>query len=188
MQSISILVVADIKRDYRRYVYNHHMVIITSSVAQRIVDEILSTYQEEEGKILAITIIDERGLGGRARGGRGGKDNVVLATKAKESFRKAFGLFYRQAGVQYGATLALAALAVANEIREYAGQAQSIITTYEKFKMLLLPMPAYDIVVGLVLDRSVNAAEEYSNKIGKKIERLLSSLAAANEEERGRRE
>ena len=151
------------------------MVTITSHVAERIVDEILSSHQEEEG-LLAITIIDERGLGGRARG-RGGKDNVVLATKAKESFRKAFGSFYRQAGVQYGATLSLAALGVANEIREYAGQVQSIITTYEKFKMTLLPMPAYDIVVGLVLSRSVkNAAEDYSKNIGREIERLLLAI------------
>jgi hypothetical protein len=147
-------------------------IMITSHIAERIVDEILSTHQEQEG-ILAITIIDERGLGGRARG-RGGKDNVVLATKAKESFRKAFGLFYPQSGVKYGATLSLAALGVANEIREFAGQAQSIITTYEKFKMMLLPMPAYDIVVGLVLDRSANA-EGYSNKIGKEIEGLLTA-------------
>jgi hypothetical protein len=124
------------------------MVIITSHVAERIADEILSSHQEEEEGLLAITIIDESGPGGRARGG---KDNVVLATKAKESFRKAFGLFYRQAGVQYGATLSLAALGVANEIKEYAGQVESIITTYEKFKMMLLPMPAHDMVVGLVL-------------------------------------
>jgi hypothetical protein len=145
-------------------------IMITSHVAERIVDEILSTRQEG---ILAIIIIDGRGLGGRARG-RGGKDNVVLATKAKESFRKAFGLFYQQAGVEYCATLSLAALGVANEVREYAGQAQSIITTYEKFKVMLLPMPATDIVVGLVLDRSANA-EGYSNKIGKEIERLLAA-------------
>jgi hypothetical protein len=151
------------------------MVTITSHVAERIVDEILSSHQEEEEGLLAITIIDERGLGGRARG-RGGKDNVVLATKAKESFRKAFGSFYRQAGVQYDATLALAALGVANEIREYAGQVQSIITTYEKFKMTLLPMPAYDIVVGLVLSRFVKNAEDYSKNISREIERLLLTI------------
>ncbi len=164
------------------------MVTITPHVAERIVDEILSSHQKEEDEekeegLLAITIIDERGLGGRARG-RGGKDNVVLATKAKESFRKAFGSFYRQAGVQYGATLSLAALGVANEIREYAGQVQSIITTYEKFKMTLLPMPAYDIVVGLVLSRSVKNAEDYSKNIGREIERLLLAKKEEEGEER----
>jgi hypothetical protein len=160
-------------------VYNYHMTImITSPIAEKIANEMLSSDQEEEG-LLAITIIDQRGLGGRARG-RGGKDNGALATKAKDSFRKAFGSFYRQAGVQYCAILSRAALGVANEIGEYAGQVQSIITTYEKFKIMLLRMPAYDIVVGLVLDRSVNAAQEdYSNKIHKEIERLL----AAKEEE-----
>ena len=149
------------------------MVIITSSVAEKIANGMLSS--DQEGGLLAITIIDERGLGGRARG-RGGKDNVVLATKAKEPFRKAFVSFYRQAGVQYGATLALAALGVANEIREYAGQVQSIITTYEKFKMTLLPMPAYDIVVGLVLERSIKNAEDYSKNVGREIERLLLAI------------
>jgi hypothetical protein len=148
-------------------------IIITSHIAEKIANEMLSSDQEEGP--LAITIIDERGLGGR-----GGKDNGALATKAKDSFRKAFGSFYRQAGVQYCAILSLAALGVANEIGEYAGQVQSIITTYEKFKIMLLRMPAYDIVVGLVLSRSVNAAQEdYSNKIHKEIERLL----AAKEEE-----
>jgi hypothetical protein len=163
------------------------IIIITSHIAERIADEILSSHQEEEDEekegLLAITIIDERGLGGRARG-RGGKDNVVLATKAKDSFRKAFGVFYRQAGIQYGATLSLAALGVANEIKEYAGQVQSITTTYEKFKMVLLPMPAYDIVVGLVLDRSVKNAEDYSkNIIGKEIERLLLAIEEGGEED-----
>ena len=163
------------------------IIIITSHIAERIADEILSSHQEEEDEekegLLAITIIDERGLGGRARG-RGGKDNVVLATKAKDSFRKAFGVFYRQAGIQYGATLSLAALGVANEIREYAGQVQSITTTYEKFKMVLLPMPAYDIVVGLVVDRSVKNAEDYSkNIIGKEIERLLLAIEEGGEED-----
>jgi hypothetical protein len=143
------------------------MVIITSHIAEKIANEMLSSDQEEGP--LAITIIDERGLAGR-----GGKDNGALATKAKDSFRKAFGSFYRQAGVQYCATMSLAALGVANEIEEYAGQVQSIITTYEKFKIMLLRMPAYDIVVGLVLSSSVNAAQEdYKNIIGKEIERLL---------------
>ena len=72
--------------------------------------------------------------------------------------------------------MSLAALGVANEIREYAGQVQSIITTYEKFKMTLLPMPAYDIVVGLVLSRSVKNAEDYSKNIGREIERLLLAI------------
>ena len=70
--------------------------------------------------------------------------------------------------------MSLASLGVANEIEEYAGQVQSIITTYEKFKIMLVRMTAYDIVVGLVLSPSVNAAQEdYKNIIGKEIERLL---------------
>ena len=142
------------------------MVIITSHVAERIADEILSTNEE----ILAVSIVDESGRGLA----RGAARNIVLASKAKESFTKAFGIF--QGGTKYGGTLGLAALGVANEVRDFAGQVQSIVTTYEKCKMMLLPMTTYDIVVGLVLDRSVNA-EDYN--IGKEIERLL---LAADEE------
>src|SRR5919109_716863 len=106
------------------------MVIITSRVAERISDEILSNHEE----ILAVSIVDESGRGLAGRG-----NNIILASKAKESFRKAFGIF--QGGARYGGTLGLAAIGVANEVREFAGQVQSIITTYERCKMMLLPMP-----------------------------------------------
>jgi hypothetical protein len=144
------------------------MAIITSRVAERIADEILSSQEE----IFAISIIDESG-----RGLAGGGNNIVLASKAKESFRKAFGLF--EGGARYGGTLGLAALGVASEVRGFAGRVKSIVTTYEKCKMMLLPMPSYDIVVGLVIESSVNA-EDYN--IGEEIERLL-----AKEEETGDR-
>ena len=144
------------------------MVIITSSVAERIADEILSSQEE----ILAMTIIDERRLGA--------KNNIVLASKAKESFRKAFGVF--QEGPRYGGTLGIEALGVAGEVRGFAGQVQSIVTTYEKCKMVLLPMPSYDIVVGLVLESSVNG-DDYSKNIRREIERLFLTLREENEEE-----
>jgi hypothetical protein len=59
---------------------------------------------------------------------------------------------------------------VANEVRDVFGEAQAIIAIYENCKMMLLPIPAYQILVGLVLQRSVNA-EGYN--IANKIERLL---------------
>jgi hypothetical protein len=59
---------------------------------------------------------------------------------------------------------------VANEVREIAGEAQALITIYKKCKMMLLPVPSYEILVGLVLQRSVNA-EGYN--ITNKIDRLL---------------
>jgi hypothetical protein len=126
------------------------MVIITSSAAERISDDILSTNEE----ILSISIMDMRGN--------------VLASKSKEYFRQVFGITLE--GDKYGGTLAVAALAVANEVKDIVGEAQALITIYKDCKMMLLPIPSYEILVGFVLQRSVNA-EGYN--IANKIERLL---------------
>jgi hypothetical protein len=74
--------------------------------------------------------------------------------------------------------LALAALGVANEVKEVAGEALALITIYEKCKMMLLPASSYEILVGLVLHSSVNA-EDYN--IAKKIERLLADTTTKSE-------
>jgi hypothetical protein len=129
------------------------MTVITSSAAERIVDDILSTNDE----IMAISVIDEKG-------------GNILAAKSKESFKEAFGV--TRDGDKYGGSLALAALGVANEVKEVAGEARALITIYEKCKMMLLPLPSYEILVGLVLHSSVNA-EDYN--IGNDIERLLAN-------------
>src|SRR5918994_2445430 len=126
------------------------MVIITSSAAERISDEILSTNEE----ILSISIMDMRGN--------------ILATKSKEYFRQVFGVNLE--GDKYGGSLAVAALAVANEVKDIVGEAQAIIAIYKNCKMMLLPIPSHEVLVGLVLQPSVNA-EGYN--IANKIERLL---------------
>jgi hypothetical protein len=126
------------------------MVTITSSAADRISDDILSTNDE----ILSISIMDMRGN--------------ILATRSKEYFRQVFGV--TREGDKYGGTLAVAALAVANEVKDIVGEAQALITIYKDCKMMLLPMPSYEILVGFVLQRSVNV-EGYN--IAHKIERLL---------------
>jgi hypothetical protein len=121
------------------------MAIITSTAAERIADEVLSTY---DGKILSISIIDEKG---------GGEN--FLATKSTESFSKEFGVL--QEGQKYGGSLAIAALSIANEVREVAGETIALTTTYEKCKMMLIPIPSYEILVGLVLKRgAVVTADE----------------------------
>jgi hypothetical protein len=56
-------------------------------------------------------------------------------------------------------------------------QPQVIITIYEKCKMMLLRVPAYEILVGL--ERSVNA-EDYN--IADKIERLLSDTVVKSQQ------
>ena len=126
------------------------MVIITSGAAERVSDDILSTNDE----ILSISIMDMQGN--------------ILAAKSKESFRKAFGV--TQEGDKYGGTLAVAALAVANELKDVFGEAQASIAIYKNCKMMLLPIPSSQILVGLVLQPSVSA-EGYN--IANKIDRLL---------------
>jgi hypothetical protein len=126
------------------------MVIVTSGAAERVSDDILSTNDE----ILSISIMDMQGN--------------ILAAKSKESFRKAFGV--TQEGDKYSGTLAVAALAVANEVKDLVGEAQALITIYKNCKTMLLPILSHEVLVGLVLQPSVNA-EGYN--IVNKIERLL---------------
>jgi hypothetical protein len=123
--------------------------VVTSSAAERIADDILSTNDE----ILAISLIDKKGN--------------VLAAKSKESFKKG----YRQTedGDKYGATLAVGILSLVNEVKELFGEAQAIITIHKNCKLMLLPVPSYDILVGLVLQRDYN--------IVSKVERLLAETA-----------
>ena len=123
---------------------------IPSSIAQRITHDILSTNDE----ILAISIMDMRGNS--------------LAAASKESFKQDFGV--TRDGEKYGGSLAVAALAVANELKDFAGEAQALITIYEKCKMMLLPMPSREILVGFVLQRSANTED---HNIANKIEILL---------------
>jgi hypothetical protein len=124
-------------------------VVVTSSVAERIADDILSTNDE----ILAISVIDKKGN--------------VLAGKSKESFNKAFRL--NVDGDKYGATLAVGILSLVNEVKDTFGEAQAIITIHKNCKLMLLPVPSYEILVGLVLQRDYN--------IVSKIERLLANTA-----------
>jgi hypothetical protein len=137
------------------------MAIITSTTAERIADEVLSTY---DGKILSISIIDAKG---------GGEN--FLATKSTESFSKEFGVL--QEGQKYGGSLAIAALSIANEVREVAGETIALTTTYEKCKMMLIPILSYEILVGLVLKRgAVVTADE--DELVNYIERLVADNAA----------
>jgi hypothetical protein len=134
------------------------MMAVSSTVAQRIAHDILST----NGDILAISIIDKKGN--------------ILAAISKESFKEAFGV--SREGDKYGGSLAVAALAVANEVKDVAGEAQALITIYKKCKMMLLPIPSHEIMVGFVLQPSVNA-EDYH--IANKIEILLADYIESSQ-------
>jgi hypothetical protein len=133
-------------------------VAVPSTIARRIAYEILST---NDG-ILAISIMDMRG-------------NIIAAT-SKESFKEDFGV--SREGDKYGGSLAVAALAVANEVKDVAGEAQALITIYKNCKMMLLPMPSHEILVGFVLQLSVNA-EDYN--IANKIEILLADAIESSQ-------
>jgi len=136
------------------------MALIDSTAAERIADKILSTY---DGKILSISIID-------ARNGEN-----FLATKSNESFSREFGVL--QEGHKYGGTLAIASLSIANEVKEVAGETKAISTTYEKCKMMLIPIPSCEILVGFVMKRRVILDED---KIANYIESLIADNADGN--------
>lgn len=136
----------------------HHIrlvMAVTSGAAKRIADDILLTSDE----ILAISIIDKKGN--------------ILAAKSKESFKEAFEV--TEDAEKYGATLAVGILTLVNELKYIFGEAQAMITIHKNCKLMLLPVPLYQMMVGLVFHTSVNA-EDYYN-IASKIERLFAYTA-----------
>jgi hypothetical protein len=130
---------------------------VTSADAEKVVDDALSTNEH----IMAISIMD---MGGNP-----------LAAKSKESFKEAF----RAAADwhDYGGTLALATLSLVNQVRNVFGEAQAIITIHRNCKLMLLSLPSYQILVGLVFERSVNA-EDHS--VVDNIERLMADVLNRN--------
>jgi hypothetical protein len=126
---------------------------VTSGDAETISDDILSSNDE----ILGISIMDMRGN--------------ILAANSKESFKEAFAVSRDRA--KYGGTLAVAALAVANETRNIFGAAKAIITTHENCKLMLVPVPAHQLLIGLVLQRSVNTEDKIANKVERLVAHTL---------------
>ena len=123
--------------------------VVTSSDAERIADNILSIHDE----ILGISIMDMRGN--------------ILATNSKETLRESFPASQDRA--KYGA-IAVAILGLVNLIRSIFGGAKAIITVHENCKLMLLPVPSFQLLVGFVLQRSVNAED---HKIVSEIEILV---------------
>jgi hypothetical protein len=130
---------------------------LTSTDAEKVVYGSLSGNDE----ILAISIMD---MGGNP-----------LAANSKKSFKESF----RPAADwhDYGGTLALATLSLVNQVRNVFGEARAIITIHKNCKLMLLSMSSYQILVGLVLERSVNA-EDHS--IVDNIERLMADVLNRN--------
>jgi hypothetical protein len=126
---------------------------VTSGDAETISDDILSSNDE----IVGISIMDMRGN--------------ILAANSKESFKEAFAVSRDRA--KYGGTLAVAALAVVNETRNIFGAAKAIITIHEKCKLMLVPVPAHQLLIGLVLQRSVNTEDKIANKVERLVAHTL---------------
>ena len=130
--------------------------LLLPSKAERIVDAILSS----NDKILLVSI---RGWSGN-----------ILAVKSRDSFKERFPEANSLVGTNYSGSLTIATVGLVNEVEHVFGEAQAIITIYEKCKVLLLPMPSYQIFVGLTIERSPDTEEkEEIYIIAKKIEKLV---------------
>jgi hypothetical protein len=128
------------------------MPLDNTAAAQRILDTILSA---DDG-ILALSIMDIKGN--------------ILAAKSKQSFKETFGL--TSDGEKYGGILAVATLSLVNEVKDIVGEVQAIITIHDNCKLMLLPMPSYRLLVGLVVRRSVKAEDDH---IANRIKTLLAA-------------
>ncbi len=126
--------------------------IVTPSMAERIVDDILST----NSGILSAGVIDKSGN--------------IIANKSSESFEKRFKGVSNLERNRYSGTLAVAALSIANEVKDAFGEPEVIITFHKGCKLMLVPMLTYGTLVGLVIERSANV--DY-DKLVNKIEGLV---------------
>ncbi len=129
--------------------------IVTSSMAERIVDEILSSISG----ILSAGVIDKSGN--------------IIANKSSESFEKQFKGVSNLEQNRYSGTLADAALSIANEVKDAFGEPKALITIYRDCKLVLLPMPSYDILIGLALESSANVDNDTFTK---EMESLVASI------------
>lgn len=145
------------KRELKDHIDENHRIpdpiAVTPSEAERIVDDI-SSYNDA---ILSTSVMDRKGN--------------IIAAKSKESFKKAFGVNLKMED-NYGGTLAVATLSVVNEVRDIFGEPQAIITIHKDCTLMLLPVPSYQLLVGIVLERSVDEQDKIANE----IERLLAHI------------
>ena len=135
---------------------------IVSNKAEKIVDAILSS----NDKILLVSI---RGWSGN-----------ILAVKTRNSFRERFSGVSGLEGTKYGGSVTVAILSLANEAKDAFGEPQAIITIYKDCKVMLLPMPSYEVIVVLAVERSV-VTEDYS--LANEVKRILTETANHNDDD-----
>ncbi len=130
--------------------------VLIANKAEKIVDAILSS----NDKILLVSI---RGWSGN-----------ILAIKSRDSFKERFFGASSLVGTKYSGSLTIATVGLMNEVKDVFGEAQAIITIYQKCKVVLLPMPSHQIFVGLTVEHSPDTEKkEESNNITREIERLV---------------
>ena len=146
----------DSKKELKDHIDENHRlkdhIAVSSTTAEIIADDILSS---NDG-ILSTSVRDYKGR--------------LLAVKFKESFKKAFAIVTQPVDNYYGGALAIAALHVANQVKDLFGEAKAIINIHKDCKLMVIPLPSYEIIVGLVLERWVDADDD---KLAKNIERLV---------------
>lgn len=148
------------RADFNRILYLivlNNQVRFSADVSKNIAYKILAMKDD----ILSVSIIDTKGN--------------ILATASKDAFKEDFGI--ASEGDSYGGSLAIAALAVANEVKDVAGEAQALITVYKRCKMMLLPIRSHEVLVGFVLRLPANIEDYY--KLVDQVEFLLTDTTAS---------
>jgi hypothetical protein len=150
------------KRKLRDHKDNDHRMssyaMVSSGEPERMAQDILSS----SDAILAVAIIDKSGK--------------IVAGKSRSSFTERYEIGSIGGNTSYGGSLAIATLSVVNEVKAAFGEPRAIITLHQNCKLMLLPMLSYDILVGLVLERSADADDpELANKIERLVAHVLKS-------------
>ena len=127
--------------------------IFTAVDGERVSKQIL--YENDE--VLGVLITDIHGK--------------IFASRTRKSFAQQFGVF-QDRDREYSATLAVAMLALSNELKHIFQETQAIITLHKHCKHILIPVASHGILVGLVTRRSAHA-EDF--KIADNIEGLFQS-------------
>jgi len=125
-----------------------NFVTVNYGEAERLAHSVLSS----SDNVLSVSVIERCGN--------------ILASKFKESFKKRFGVD-DLARYRYSGGLAVAALSVVNEMKDIFEEPEAIISIHQDCKLMLLPMLTYDIMIGLVLERSADVVGD--DTIAKKI-------------------
>ncbi len=149
----------DSKKKLKDHIDKSHritnFVTVTNLEAEKISDYILSSSED----VLSVAVIERSGN--------------IIAGKVKEPFKKRIRVDSLDRA-RYNGSLAVATLSVINEVKDVFGEPEAVITIHKDCKLMLLPMLPYDILIGLILERSADADDgTIANKIARTLEYTL---------------